>query len=67
MTTRILRTVAPPSLRRALRSLAALAEARRERRALVRLDARLLRDIGLTPDQARIEATRWTAPDHWRT
>ncbi|MEZ5754017.1 MAG: DUF1127 domain-containing protein [Paracoccaceae bacterium] len=41
---------------------------RRQRLALARLDARLLADIGLTPDAARIESERplWDAPAHWR-
>lgn len=39
----------------------------RQRRALARLDPRLLRDIGLTEDAARAEAARrfWDAPHHW--
>jgi uncharacterized protein YjiS (DUF1127 family) len=46
--------------------LAALA-ARRERRALARLDSDRLRDIGLTSSQVRTEATRpiWNVPAHW--
>lgn len=51
--------------------IARLAEARalrRQRRALTRLDARLLRDIGLTRSEAVEEARRrlWDAPPHWR-
>jgi uncharacterized protein YjiS (DUF1127 family) len=40
----------------------------RERRALHKLDAHLLRDIGLSRDAADIEADRmfWDAPNHWR-
>jgi len=40
----------------------------RQRRALRALDRRLLRDVGLTPGQARTEAARpfWDAPAHWR-
>ena len=40
----------------------------RQRRQLERLDAHLLKDIGLTDDAARAEARRpiWDAPDHWR-
>ncbi|MCA1337310.1 DUF1127 domain-containing protein [Pseudooceanicola marinus] len=36
----------------------------RERRALRNLDAALLKDIGVTPDQARLESTRpiWDTP-----
>lgn len=39
-----------------------------QRRALVRLDDRLLADIGLTRAQALAEADRpfWDAPRHWR-
>lgn len=39
----------------------------RQRRALGRLDPRLLRDVGLTEDAARAEAARhfWDAPHHW--
>lgn len=41
---------------------------RRQRRALGRLDARLLDDIGVTPAEAEAEARRpaWDAPRHWR-
>lgn len=50
------------------RILLALAGLRAERRALSRLDDRLLADIGLTPDAARIESERplWDVPAHWR-
>ncbi|WP_226935186.1 DUF1127 domain-containing protein [Pseudogemmobacter faecipullorum] len=39
-----------------------------QRRDLARLDARMLEDISVTPDQARRESSRafWDAPDHWR-
>ncbi|WP_421702839.1 DUF1127 domain-containing protein [Aliiroseovarius sp.] len=42
-------------------------EARRERKALSRLDRAALSDIGLTEGQAHREATRplWDVPDHW--
>ncbi len=42
-------------------------EARRERKALSRLDRSVLSDIGLSESQARDEATRplWDVPDHW--
>ena len=39
-------------------TLARLRERRRQRAALARLDARLLRDIGLSPSQARREAAK---------
>jgi uncharacterized protein YjiS (DUF1127 family) len=52
-----------PELMRRLAQLAALAQQRiRQRRALARLDARLLRDIGVSPEQARRE----TAKPFWR-
>jgi uncharacterized protein YjiS (DUF1127 family) len=40
---------------------------RRQRLQLAELDARQLRDIGLTAEQARAEAKRpiWDAPSHW--
>lgn len=39
----------------------------RQRRRLIELDDALLKDIGLTRDQARREAERpfWDAPAHW--
>ncbi|KIC46947.1 hypothetical protein RA28_04285 [Ruegeria sp. ANG-S4] len=39
----------------------------RQRRALARLDARALEDIGVTREQAQSEAARpmWDAPDNW--
>lgn len=42
-------------------------ELARERAALARLDPHLLRDIGLTDEEARREAGRsaWDVPDHW--
>ena len=51
-----------------LRLLAALAANRRSRQALARLDAHLLRDVGLTQDRARAEAARpvWDVPRSWR-
>lgn len=52
------------SLLRRLKGMAAL---RRERRALLELDAHLLRDLGIDAEDARREARRppWDAPDHW--
>ena len=40
----------------------------RQRRALTRLDDHLLRDIGITRDQAEAEANTplWDAPWHWK-
>ncbi|SIN81922.1 DUF1127 domain-containing protein [Vannielia litorea] len=42
---------------------------RRQRRALADLDAALLKDIGVSPDEARLEAARrlWDVPQGWRT
>jgi len=39
----------------------------RSRRALAKLDADGLADVGLTREQAQIEANRsvWDAPSHW--
>jgi uncharacterized protein YjiS (DUF1127 family) len=51
-----------------LRRLPLLLSLRRQRRSLAQLDDHLLRDIGLTPEQALAEADRpiWDAPAHWR-
>jgi uncharacterized protein YjiS (DUF1127 family) len=53
---------------RLLRHLFRVVEVTRSRRALGRLDERLLRDIGLTPHAAEVEASRtpWDPPLHWR-
>ncbi|MGO4851245.1 DUF1127 domain-containing protein [Phaeovulum sp. W22_SRMD_FR3] len=39
----------------------------RQRRQLAELEPHLLRDIGLTADEAQTEAARprWDAPAHW--
>lgn len=44
------------------------AEVRRQRRALLDLNDRLLKDIGLSEHEARTEAERpiWDVPRHWR-
>lgn len=49
------------------RKLLPWAEIARQRRALARLDGRLLRDVGLDRTDAAREAARvrWDAPDHW--
>ncbi|MFZ1469653.1 MAG: DUF1127 domain-containing protein [Paracoccaceae bacterium] len=41
---------------------------RRQRTRLAQLDDRILRDIGVTPYQAWVEANRpsWDPPAHWR-
>ena len=43
-------------------------KARRQRAALLRLDERLLKDIGLSRDIAKIEGHHpfWDVPPHWR-
>jgi uncharacterized protein YjiS (DUF1127 family) len=40
----------------------------RNRKRLAKLDAHMLRDIGLTPELAKEEADRpfWDVPAHWR-
>ncbi|MCO6381383.1 MAG: DUF1127 domain-containing protein [Vannielia sp.] len=42
---------------------------RRQRLALARLDATLLKDIGISAEEARSESTRrlWDVPPGWRT
>ena len=64
LTTRSLHTT------RRLRLLHRLAQMQalfRQRSTLARLDDHLLRDIGLTAEQARHEADRpiWDVPSHW--
>lgn len=48
--------------------LAGLATLARSRHGLRKLDDHLLRDIGLTRDEALAEANRalWDAPSHWK-
>ncbi len=48
--------------------LFALAAVSRSRKGLLRLDDHLLRDIGLTQEDAKAEAQRpvWDAPSHWK-
>jgi len=62
------RTEAPTAARSWRAAIAAWAAARRERRALARLDARLLADIGLTEEDAAREAARpfWDLPNRLR-
>lgn len=40
----------------------------RNRAGLAKLDGHLLKDVGLTQDDAKREASRpfWDVPDHWR-
>ena len=64
--------VSPSRPRRGLGSLlAAIPRAlalRQQRNRLAALDARMLKDIGVTPRMAEDEAARpvWDAPQHWR-
>ena len=48
--------------------LAAMVRLRKERLRLAALDDHMLRDIGLTRDEAQHEAERpaWDVPRHWR-
>ena len=54
-----------PSIFVRLATFTALA---RQRRALAKLDAHLLYDIGVTPKQAADESTKpvWNVPQHWQ-
>jgi uncharacterized protein YjiS (DUF1127 family) len=58
----------PLVLRHFLRWLGLARVIRQHRQALLRLDPHLLRDIGLTQEQAETEARRpiWDVPGHWR-
>jgi uncharacterized protein YjiS (DUF1127 family) len=49
--------------------LAAMATVARHRKALAKLEPRLLRDIGLTTEEAEAELSRpvWDVPAHWRS
>jgi uncharacterized protein YjiS (DUF1127 family) len=62
------RRSAPLSLRRVFQAVVHALRLRKSRRDLAALDAHLLSDIGLTPDQARREALRklWDAPETWQ-
>ncbi|WP_374642336.1 DUF1127 domain-containing protein [Tabrizicola sp.] len=65
MTTLALRLLARRP--RPLAALAAALKADRSRKALARLDPHLLRDIGLTREEALAETARplWDPPAHW--
>lgn len=54
-------------VRRPRLSLSLLAGLWRQRRGLARLDERMLRDIGVSPQEAAREAARplWDAPPNW--
>lgn len=51
-----------------LATLRLVVAAQRQRRALARLDAHLLADVGLSPAEAEAEAMRplWDVPSTWR-
>jgi len=57
-----------PGFGRALKALARWRALRHERLALAELDAHRLRDIGISPEEARREALRpfWDGPSYWR-
>lgn len=56
-----------PSRQWPLRRLLGAMALRRSRHRLSKLDDHLLRDIGLTREQAVLELDKgcWDAPDHW--
>lgn len=58
----------PSALARLPSRLLAAQALARSRRSLGRLDDHILRDIGLTREQAESEALRaaWDAPMHWK-
>jgi uncharacterized protein YjiS (DUF1127 family) len=60
--------IAAPAGRGLIRSITAALELWRQRRALARLDAHRLADLGLDAIEACCEAKRpiWDAPFHWR-
>jgi uncharacterized protein YjiS (DUF1127 family) len=64
----LFRAARPLAGTRHLHRLLALAAVRRERRRLAELPDHLLKDVGLTREQARAEARRpiWDAPSTWR-
>ena len=63
-----LRALWSVSARRLVHLLGQSLSTHRQRRALTRLDDHLLRDIGITRDQAEAEANTplWDAPRHWK-
>lgn len=66
--THITRPIPRLARRRPLARFLALLGLRRERRRLALLDSHMLRDIGLSRDEALREAERpvWDVPAHWR-
>ncbi|KAA5610630.1 DUF1127 domain-containing protein [Rhodovastum atsumiense] len=59
-----LRTWLSRTARRGWHRLLHMAEVIRTRRMLAAMDARMLADIGLSPGDARIEASRWAWDIH---
>ena len=57
-----------PGFRHVLKVLARWQALRQQRRALAGLETHHLRDLGLTPEEARREALRpfWDGPSYWR-
>lgn len=51
-------TDSPPGMRAVVRWLRAMVKVYRQRNQLRELDARMLKDVGITPEQARAEASR---------
>ena len=66
MTASLLSSAARPAAARRP-ALAAFLGTWRQRRALARLDDRMLADIGVSTDEAKREAARpiWDAPSNW--
>ena len=62
------RNTSRPWVSRFLKRLLAANALHRQQQALLRLDAHMLNDIGLTRSQAEAEANQpvWDAPTHWR-
>ncbi len=67
-TLRLARPFAALRLTRLPALLAGFGTLVRSRQSLARLDDHLLRDIGVTRDEAVAEASRapWDAPSHWK-
>lgn len=67
-TSRVLAPLRLPTVSGLVRFFGLARATRRQRRALLRLDDALLRDIGLDREAARAEASRpaWDVPRHWR-
>ncbi|MGL4238190.1 DUF1127 domain-containing protein [Tabrizicola sp.] len=57
-----------PSFARSIASIFARAALRRQRNRLAELEDHLLKDIGISREEALAEAARsdWDAPSHWR-